>query len=270
MKATLARIRLYPIKSLDPIEVHEVRVAGGGGLLGDRKFAFVDSDGNLATAKRMGERILRIRAEFKAGLTSVKLSTEFESAEFSILDERETLEAWMSAQLHQQVRLEQNARTGFPDDEIAGGPTVISKATIEAVAAWFRLEPEEIRRRFRANLELGGLAAFEEDTLFGPEGQLRKFRIGDVEFDGINPCARCSVPGRDSLTGEVVDQHFAKKFSELRQQHLPDGIERSAFDHYYRLAVNTKIADDQDAKLLAVGDAVVAITATAITQTETA
>jgi len=106
------------------------------------------------------------------------------------------------------------------------------------------------------------LAAFEEDTLFGPEGQPRKFQVGDVEFGGINPCARCSVPGRDSLTGEVVDQHFAKKFSELRQQHLPDEIERSRFDHYYRLSVNTKIADGEDAKRLAVGDAVVAITAT--------
>lgn len=259
-KARLARIRLYPIKSLDPIEVHEVRVVGGGGLVGDREFAFVDSDGNFATAKRMGERILRIRADFDPGLRSVRLSTELESEEFSILDEREALEAWMSAQFDQQVRLEQNARTGFPDDEIASGPTVISTATIETVAAWFALEPEEIRRRFRANLEIGGLAAFEEDTLFGPEGQPKKFQIGDVEFDGVNPCARCAVPGRDSLTGEVVDQHFAKKFSELRQQHLPDGIERSAFDHYYRLSVNTKIADDQDAKSVAVGDAVVAIT----------
>jgi uncharacterized protein YcbX len=261
-KPRLARIRLYPIKSLDPIEVHQVSVAGGGGLVGDREFAFVDSGRNFATAKRMGERILRIRADYKAGLTSVRLSTESESAEFSILHEREALEAWMSAQFDQQVRLEQNARTGFPDDEIAGGPTVISTATIETVAAWFELEPEEIRRRFRANLEIDGLAAFEEDTLFGPEGQPRKFRIGDVEFEGINPCARCSVPGRDSLTGEVVDQHFAKKFLKLRQQHLPDGIERSAFDHYYRLSVNTKIAADQDAKRLAVGDSFVAITAT--------
>ncbi len=260
MKPSLARIRLYPIKSLDPLEVYEAAVAGGGGLVGDREFAFVDGDGNFATAKRMGERIQRIRAEFQRGSGTVRLSAGSDAAEFSIAGERKALEDWMSAQLGRSVSLQQNARFGFPDDEIASGPTVISTATIDTVAAWFDLEPEEIRRRFRANLEIDGFAAFEEDTLFGRDGQARKFRIADVEFEGMNPCARCSVPGRDSLTGEVADQHFAKKFAELRQRHLPSGMERSAFDHYYRLSLNTKIASDQDGMRVAVGDALVSKT----------
>ncbi len=257
MTPRLTGIRIYPIKSLDPVEMSSVRVIGGAGLTGDREFALVDARGNFTNAKRLGERILRIRAGYGPAAGTVRLSTASGSAAFSLCGQIQTIENWFTVQLGQSVTLQRNPRRGFPDDETASGPTIIGAATIETVAGWFALDPEEIRRRFRANLELDGLAPFEEDHLFGSEDRPVPFRIGDVEFQGVNPCARCSVPSRDSMSGEIRDPQFAQRFADLRRRCFPDGIEQSAFDHYYRLSVNTKIGNSQNGKRLSIGDALV-------------
>lgn len=256
MTPRLAGIRIYPIKSLDPVALPSVRVVGGGGLAGDREFALFDARGNFANAKRLGERILRIRATYgpRAGAVRLAAAGAGEAA-FSLPDQAAATADWLAARLGLPVGLRQNPRQGFPDDATASGPTVIGSATIATAADWFALDPEEMRRRFRANLEIDGLAPFEEDLLFAAGERPFRFRIGDVEFEGVNPCARCSVPSRDSLSGAVDDRQFAQKFAELRRRSLPAGVDRSAFDHYYRLAVNTRIAAGEDGKRLALGDA---------------
>ena len=48
------------------------------------------------------------------------------------------------------------------------GPTLISTASLEEVARWFGFDLAEARRRFRANLEIGGCEAFWKDTLASP------------------------------------------------------------------------------------------------------
>ena len=78
------------------------------------------------------------------------------------------------------------------------------------------------------------------------------FRVGDVQMEGINPCQRCVVPTRDPETGEV-DDRFQKIFIQKRQATLPEWVERSRFNHFYRLAVNTRIPTSEAGKLLALG-----------------
>ena len=60
-------------------------------------------------------------------------------------------------------------------------------------------------------------------------------------MEGVNPCARCAVPTRDSRTGETIAK-FAVDFSARRRETLPAWSSASAFDHYYRLAINTRAA----------------------------
>ncbi len=255
MTPRLAGIRIYPIKSLDPVALASIRVVGGAGLAGDREFAAVDASGAFANAKRLGERILQIRARYGPAAGAVRLSASgSETAAFSLPDQAQAIADWLTVRLGQSVTLQRSRRQGFPDDPTASGPTVVGSATIETVVDWFALDPEEVRRRFRANLEIDGLAPFEEDRLFATRDRPVRFRIGDVEFQGVNPCARCSVPSRDSLSGVIRDPQFARRFAKLRRRSLPEGIERSAFDHYYRLAVNTRIPDSQHGKLLSLGD----------------
>ena len=174
------------------------------------------------------------------------------------------------------------AREGFPDDGLASGPTIVSTESLEAVCGWFPGLPlEEARRRFRATLEIAGpveakgdgapsagdgsthaasgsngkLPAFWEDQLFAEEDtRAVRFRIGEVALEGSNPCARCPVPSRDSYTGAAMDG-FQKRFSELRQAQLPPWAPVSRFDHFYRLATNTRVPSTQQGKTLRVGDA---------------
>jgi uncharacterized protein len=162
---------------------------------------------------------------------------------------------WFSVYFEQQV-IVRHSRNGFPDDAIANGPTIVSTASLQEVCNWFPgIELPEARRRFRTTLEIDGVPPFWEDQLFGPRNTYAvRFRIGEVNFEGSNPCARCSVPPRDSNTGEDL-VGFQKRFSDLREEQLPPWAPLEQFDHFYRLAANTFVALSEAGKTLRVGDA---------------
>ncbi len=50
--ATLADIRVYPIKALDPVSVTRVRLLPSGALEGDRRWALFDEQGGFVNGKR--------------------------------------------------------------------------------------------------------------------------------------------------------------------------------------------------------------------------
>ncbi|MGH7202074.1 MAG: MOSC domain-containing protein, partial [Planctomycetaceae bacterium] len=104
-------------------------------------------------------------------------------------------------------------------------------------------------------LEIDGVEAFWEDRLYGDEGEAVRFRIGEVTFEGVNPCARCVVPARESTTGES-DPDFAAAFIRQRAASLPPWAARSRFDHFYRLAVNTRLSPVNAGNVVRVGDEV--------------
>ena len=99
--------------------------------------------------------------------------------------------------------------------------------------------------------------AFWEDQLFGEEERSAvRFRIGGVNFAGSNPCARCQVPPRDPQTGEIIPG-FQKTFSDHRRSHIPAWTPEGRFDHYYRLATNTRVAPAESGTLLRINDSLV-------------
>jgi uncharacterized protein YcbX len=153
------------------------------------------------------------------------------------------------------VALREDAAAGFPDDTLASGPTVMGAETLAAVGDWFDLTPDDARRRFRANLTLEGGGPFWEDRLFAAPGETVTFRVGDVMFFGTNPCARCVVPGRDPSTGEPI-AGFAKSFADRRRAAMPAWAEPEAFDHFFRLAVNTRLFAPAVGGVVRVGDPV--------------
>ncbi len=110
-----------------------------------------------------------------------------------------------------------------------------------------------MRQRLRANIEIGGVPAFWEDQLFADADEIVQFKIGEVLFEGINPCQRCIVPTRNSRTGESYP-NFQKLFSQKREETLPSWVNLSRFNHFYRLSVNTKIPASEAGKMVQVGD----------------
>lgn len=253
--AFLARIRVYPFKSLDPLDVESVRVLPTGALELDRRFAFVDPQGNFINGKRR-PRLHAIRCTYEPATDALSVvhPRSGERHTFRITADAPELCRMMGEILGEPVRLIEEAATGMPDDCERPGPTVISTGTIRAVADWFQgLDEEEIRRRFRANLEIGGVPPFWEDR-WCAERPVR-FRIGDVPFDGLNACQRCAVPARSSNTGESWPD-FAARFRERRLGALPAWSTLRPDDHGYRLAVNTRLATASAGGIVCVGDAV--------------
>jgi len=255
---TLGRMDLYPIKSLPGLQVQAARILPVGSLEHDRRWALLDENDKIINAKRFA-RLQQMGCTFAEDLSSVTVSdltAEGTSDTFTIPDDLGRLGGWFSDRLDQHVRIAENPDGGFPDDSDAHGPTIISQATLLQLTSWFpELTVESLRLRFRANLELTVPAPFWEDQLFGPPGKPREFQIGDVRLLGVNPCQRCVVPSRDPRTAEPYPQ-FQKRFATYRHESLPGNVATEHFNHYYRLAVNTRLAPGQTTGVLRAGDSV--------------
>lgn len=250
-------IHIYPVKSLDGISLTQATILESGAIEHDRELALFDENGNFVNGKRNAKvHLLRSQFDDELNYISLQIQGTDQKATFHLDKERTKLENWLSNYFGIPVKLKQNSIAGFPDDLNAKGPTVISTATIEEVASWFSgLSVEEMRLRLRANLEIAGVPPFWEDRLFAQAGQCVRFKVGEVLFEGINPCQRCIVPTRDSKTGEAT-ANFQKVFINKRQQSLPSWTIPQRFNHFYRLSVNTNVPTSEAGKVVRVGDAI--------------
>ena len=252
----LARIAIFPIKALDAVEVAHATITLGGSLAWDRRFAMLDRSGKFINGKR-NAKVHLLRAEYDLERSQVRLrrqgSVRWDG--FPLAAGEPGLERWLSDHFGEPVRVEENPDAGFPDDTEASGPTLVSTASLLEVASWFPgLDAGALRRRFRVNLEVDGVQAFWEDLQF-TEHARKTFRIGEVELEGVNPCARCVVPTRDPETSDVLPG-FQRSFMERRAATLPPEVARQRFDHFYRFTLNTFVALGQRGRSLNVGDAV--------------
>ncbi|MGV0029241.1 MOSC domain-containing protein [Phormidesmis priestleyi] len=252
----LVKIIIYPIKSLDGVAVNQATILPGGALQHDRELAIADEKGKIVNAKRTA-KIHLVRSRFDLQNRTVSLQVMGTKKQLFQLDEEQKgIEGWFSDFFGFQVKLQENLFTGFPDDLNSPGPTVVSTATLIEVASWFPdLSLEQIRDRFRANIEIDDVPPFWEDQLFAEKGEILPFRIGDVLLKGTNPCQRCPVPTRDAFTGEAYP-NFQKIFVDKRQETLPEWANLSQFNHFYRLTVNTQIPPSEAGKILKLGDVV--------------
>lgn len=303
----LDRILVYPIKSLDSATVESAAIVENGALEWDRRYALVDEAGRFVNGKRE-RKIHRIGAHYDLDRETVTLWTNegpedvdgvtratndrtgvdagagttadaTDRRPFHLEDERDALASWVSSVLGYSVDVVRNDEGGFPDDTDASGPTVITTGTLAAVASWFEaVDVEDVRRRFRANLELDGVEAFWEDRLYDEPGRVVPVAVGEagVEIYGVNPCQRCVVPTRDPDTGAPTEG-FRARFVTRRRETLPDwacgvwygnsdgngagnsdGNENNRVDgHYFRLMVNTRVPKSSWGETLSVGDPVV-------------
>ena len=257
----LADIRLHPIKSLDGVSVSECRIGPGGGLELDRVWALYSTDGKCIDGKSSAA-IHLIRATFAPDISSVTLSVSgnhrhIAPQDFAFPGDTVPAGEWFSAYFDRRVVV-RYAAEGMPDDTIRNGPMVISTASLQTVCEWFPgMNLEESRRRFRSPLEIDGVDAFWEDRLFGVlESNAVPFTIGEVQFHGTNPCPRCAVPARNSLSGVEVTG-FQKRFSDLRRAQYPSwACFPDRIKHFYHLGINTLVAPTECGKVLRVGDGV--------------
>lgn len=251
----LVAITVYPLKSGSAQAVTRAGVLPSGALQGDRRWALIDAEGRFWNAKRT-PRLQQFRTWIAPDEVLSVRDVDGTEGAWSLRSEANACADWFSMRLGGPVRLVENAAHGFPDDSESPGPTLVSTATLVTVASWFPgLTVDEVRARFRANLEIDGVPPFWEDRLCGPSGTAPSFRLGDVTFAAVNPCQRCVVPTRDPQTGDVWGG-FQKTFVRLREASLPRDVDRTRFDHFYRLTINTRLVARGNG-MLRVGDELV-------------
>jgi uncharacterized protein YcbX len=250
----LARIAVYPIKSLDPLVRDRARIVENAALEPDRECAVVDGEGEYVNGKRTAA-VHRVRADFDRDVTEVTLRRQGsrDGRTYGLPDERGAAADWLGDHFGTDVRLIRDPEGGYPDDTDLSGPTLISTGTVEEIASWYDLDPESVRLRFRANLEVGGVPPFWEDRLLSDRDHCVAVRIGDAELWGVNPCQRCVVPSRDPYTGAETEG-FRETFLRKREETFPEWADPARFDHYFRVMINTLVPESEWGTELAVGD----------------
>lgn len=231
---TLSALHIYPIKSCGGISLPQAAV-GEFGLNLDRSWMLVDSDGHFLSQREHGRMatistalehdtpaLLTVRAP---GMADLHLPSRIEDGAGRLAvtiwdDSVEALDCgaaahrWFSDYLQAEVRLvrfdpqarricsprwtgDLMATTQFSD----GFPIlVVGEASLQDLNRRLQKKgaPALPMDRFRPNLVLSGLEAYEEDYLdtlsFGPAGREVVLRL-------VKPCARCPVPGIDQQTG---------------------------------------------------------------------
>ncbi len=251
--ARLERLRIYPVKGLDGVDVDAAEVRTGGTLGRDREFALLDADGDPLNGKRTAA-VHDLDAAFDPDSGTLTVETDSgETARFALPGDRERASAWFSDFFGTEYTLERNDERGFVDRP-GMGPSVVSTATLEAVASWFEgVTVESVRRRLRANVEVSGVAPFWEDRFVGDDAP--DFAVGGVRFEGITPCGRCVVPSRDPDTGEALPE-FRQRFVEKRRETFPEFADPGAFDHHFAVMILARIPAASDRPTLRVGESV--------------
>ncbi|WP_338728302.1 MOSC N-terminal beta barrel domain-containing protein [Haladaptatus sp. DJG-WS-42] len=253
---TLDRITVYPIKSLDGVTCDRATLVKNGGLSHDRTYALVAADGRFVNGKRTATvHGLALSMNLETNRATIGVRGTDQSVSGHVDDHRDRFEAWLSTYFDREVSLEKQSEGGAPDDTDASGPTVVATTTLAEIASWYDLSVSNVRRRFRANLELGGCPPFWEDQLYGDPGTAKPFTIGETTFAGTNPCQRCVVPTRDPDTGEATPA-FRTRFVTRREETLPEWATREQFDHFFRVTVNTTVPESDWGNEIHVGDRV--------------
>lgn len=250
----LSRITIYPVKSLPGIELKSCPITQHGGLRGDREFSIRSEDGKILRAKEVGE-LHFIDAQYNLDERLITLKNKLQKYEdqFHLDEEREQISIWLSCFLQRPVRFESEDGIAYPDDPNSDGPTIISKDTLSEVQLWFPdLNADELRKRFRINLEISDAPPFWEESLI-PEH--RQFVIGEQVLQANSPCPRCEVPVVEPSTG-MVTPGFLEEFSNQRLKWAKTHSGSLELPHPYFLSIGVLINECKNDKLLKLGDEV--------------
>lgn len=254
MPATVSRITIYPFKSLDGYASGLLQTGSGSYVRNDRRYALVDAAGKMVNGKAtplVHQLRLNYLADAMYRCTSVTLNRSIVA---DMNAPRAPFNAFLSEHFGRPVELREDENGNFQDVPQEAAITLVSTATLEQVAQWMNINDlDEVRRRFRATVEVSGVPAFWEDALFGAPGDVVPFRIGAVDLECVGPRERCVVPTRNSITG-AVDAGFAKELARQRWEHRPKDSQLPAWRHGYFIGVDCRIPPASWNRCIYLGD----------------
>ncbi len=218
----LSQINIFPVKSLDGYSP-EKAVIEKRGLQHDRRWVITEPDGTFMTQRTNAKMALlkaTIEGDFLVisekqnpqNLVKIDLNTEGPNLAVTVWDDtvlasRTTTEAdeflsdflgkscfLMKMNAENDRRVEEAYNLGDDIVSFADGYPflIIGENSMRDLNE--RLDVPLSIRRFRTNFIFSGGAPFVEDSF-------KNFRIGDVDFVGVKPCARCVLTTRDPDSG---------------------------------------------------------------------
>ncbi|HQR19965.1 MAG TPA: MOSC N-terminal beta barrel domain-containing protein [Burkholderiaceae bacterium] len=234
MQAIVDQLFFYPVKGCRGIPVDSARLAATGleiDDIGDREWVVADADGRFLSQRelpkmtlietRLTSTALRLRAPGMLEL-EVPFASEGDVIQVQVWNDRvaavtqgEVADAWFSRYLGQPCRLmrfDPEARR-LSSSRYTGAieaPYKFADAFALLIASTASLADLNRKlagrgaaavgiERFRPNIVLAGVEAFEEDYI-------ERLSIGDATLRVVKPCVRCSVPNVDPATGVAAHE----------------------------------------------------------------
>jgi len=252
----ISKIHLFPIKALGHIAVDHAKVAIHR-LQWDRQYAIVQEDGGVITGKR-DPRVNLLRSSYNWDDQSITLyhAARPQPTTFVLKEDNLKLDRYLSDYFKSTVHLKADHEGSFQDIHRIGSLSIYSESSLRALHTDLgRHEFDDLRLRFRANVELTGVEPYWEEQLYIKPGTGVRCRIGDVEAIGVAPRLRCPVPPMHTQTSER-DDHFVADHIKHRMKHYGDKLLLYGKTSYY-FAIDLFLPRSEEGKMIEVGDAVV-------------
>ncbi len=237
---------IYPVKSCRGIKLSEMKITSRGPLY-DRQWMLVDENNQfltLRTLAKLAEIKTSVQGPFLhlyAGANKVFVNIEEDCEQIepvTIWDktiqagiENKSINEALSDFLCKTVKLVRYQKQSFRDLE--DGATKVVKETMFSDSRPLLLVNENslqnlneklkiknaspsVIERFRPNIVINGLPAYQED-------RLKEIKIGGLLFQNPKLCTRCPVITQDVETGKVVSKETLQSLAEDRRK--PGGSE---------------------------------------------
>jgi uncharacterized protein YcbX len=224
---TLSEINIYPIKSLAGISLQTSEVEDRG-LKYDRRWVLVDETNKFFTQRDFPEMALikvsieneGLKLHHKAkNIVALFVPFNFEHTEKKdVVIWNDTVEGefynieideWFSDLLEIKCHLvkmpestKRNVDKNYAENKVVSFADtfpflIIGQASLEDLNS--RLTEPLPMNRFRPNFVFTGGKPFEED-------KWKKFKIGNIKFKAVKPCARCVITTTDQETAERAEE----------------------------------------------------------------
>jgi len=220
----LTQINIYPIKSLGGISLSSALVEKRG-LKYDRRWMLINSNNDFMTQRQypqmallqtsIEEKLLKVHHK-KEDLSPINIPLEHppnEKIEVPIWDDfciaqtsSKEVDNWFSNALNEKCRLvympdstERRVDPNYSPEKIIVGFAdaypflIIGERSLEELNS--KLSAPLPMNRFRPNFVFNGGTPFIEDTF-------NNFKIGNIKFQAVKPCARCVVTTVNQDTAE--------------------------------------------------------------------
>ena len=214
MSAHVSWIHVAPIKALAIQELQEVEL-GRLGVENDRRFCIVDPDGRMLNAKRV-QPFVAVRPHFDAEMRTlvldmpdgskvtgpVRLGDAITVSIYRRHTPAKVVEGpWneaLSALAERPVRLVRFDDPGEGVDRTGedAGATLLSEASLNAIAKAAGVTKAVDPRRFRMLFGIAGVEAHAEDTWIG-----QRVHVGQAVIVPRGNVGRCAVTTLDPVTG---------------------------------------------------------------------